>query len=98
MNVILHTLNASPSSPACSDCLRLLASGDALLLLGDGVYAALAGSADRARLDASGAAVYVLDTDAAAAGVLSRVDGVTIIDIDGFVALTEQCSRQLAWY
>ncbi|MBP6724956.1 MAG: hypothetical protein KA137_08950, partial [Halioglobus sp.] len=46
----LHTLNASPASAVFADCLRLLAPGDALLLLGDGVYAALEGTAARSAL------------------------------------------------
>ncbi|MCB1695854.1 MAG: sulfurtransferase complex subunit TusB [Halioglobus sp.] len=94
----LHTLNASPASAAFADCLRLLTAGDALLLMGDGVYAALAGCSHRAELDTSGAMLYVLRDDAAAAGVLDRVDGVTVVDIDGFVTLSEQYARQLAWF
>jgi len=42
--------------------------------------------------------LYVLGDDAAAAGVLARMDAVTVIDFDGFVALSEQFPRQLAWY
>ena len=94
----LHTLNASPASAVFADCLRLLAPGDALLLLGDGVYAALEGTAARSALDASPARVYVLQADAAAAGVLGRIDGAELVDIDGFVALSEHYARQLAWY
>ena len=41
--MILHTLNASPSSAAFTDCVSIMAKGDALVLMGDGVYAALAG-------------------------------------------------------
>ena len=37
---VLHTLSALPGTEACTDCLRMLAEGDALLLMGDGVYAA----------------------------------------------------------
>ena len=94
----LHTVNASPASAAFADCQRLLAPGDALLLLGDGVYAALEGTAARSALDASPAHVYLLQPDAAAAGVLGRIDGAELVDIDGFVALSEHYARQLAWY
>ena len=94
----LHTLNASPGSAAFTDCLRMIAAGDALLLLGDGVYAALAGTGARAQLDACGARLCVLREDATAAGVLERVAGTELIDIEGFVALSEQFPRQLAWY
>ena len=96
--MILHTLNASPASAAFTDCLRLISPEDALLLLGDGVYSALAGTAPRASLDACGARVYLLREDACAAGVLERTGGVTVVDIDGFVELTERFSRQMAWY
>lgn len=96
--MILHCLNASPASAAFADCLRLVGADDALLLLGDGVYAALADTDHRAALDGCGAALYALREDAAAAGVLARMAGVVLVDIDGFVELTERCSRQLAWY
>ena len=39
--MILHTLNASPSSSAFTDCLKTIAEGDAVVLMGDGVYAAI---------------------------------------------------------
>jgi tRNA 2-thiouridine synthesizing protein B len=94
----LHTLNASPASAAFAGCLRLLAPGDALLLLGDGVYAALEGTAARQALDASPAQVYVLRPDAAAAGVLGRMGSAEFVDVDGFVGLSEHFARQLAWY
>lgn len=98
MNATLHTLNASPACAAFSDCLRLLAPGDALLLLGDGVYAAMAGTAPRLKLDASGALLYALRDDAAAAGVITYMADVALVDIDGFVELSERFTRQLAWY
>lgn len=96
--MVLHTLNAAPSSAAFADCLRLVAPGDSLLLLGDGVYGALAGSVGGQALRDCGASLYLLREDAVAAGVTDRVDGATLIDMDGFVELTERCARQLAWY
>jgi tRNA 2-thiouridine synthesizing protein B len=96
--MVLHTLNASPSSRAFAECLRLLVPGDSLLLLGDGVYAALAGTPSRAQLEASGADLKVLYPDAAAAGILAQLGDVQTVDMAGFVALSERCPRQLAWY
>ena len=96
--MVLHTLNASPSSAAFADCLRLIAPGDTLLLLGDAVYGAVTGSADRQALQSSGAEICVLREDAMAAGVANRLEGATLVDMDGFVELTERISRQLAWY
>ncbi len=42
--MILHTLNAPPSSAAFRDCLSCLGDNDALVLLGDGCYAAIPGT------------------------------------------------------
>jgi tRNA 2-thiouridine synthesizing protein B len=76
-----------------------LGEGDALLLLGDGVYAALAGTAPFDQLVNTGADLYVLESDAAAAGILSLMDNtVRLVDFDAFVALSEEFTRQQAWY
>jgi tRNA 2-thiouridine synthesizing protein B len=96
--VILHTLNASPSASAFDDCLKVLRSDDALLLMGDGVYAAIAGTSACTALSASGAKIYLLRADAAAAGISKPGEGMGSIDMDGFVSLTEKYPRQLAWY
>ena len=96
--MILHTLNASPSSPAFSDCLKVLVTGDAVLLMGDGVYAAIPQSRACNLLLATGADIHVLRADAAAAGVNELPHVVCSIDMDGFVALSERFPRQQAWY
>lgn len=96
--MVLHTLNASPASRAFAECLRLLAPGDSILLLGDGVYAAVTGTASRAQLEATGAHLHVLEQDATAAGILEQLGSADTLDMAGFVALTERCPRQLAWY
>ena len=36
--------------------------------------------------------------DASAAGVLPLLEEIEVVDMDGFVALTERYPRQLAWY
>ena len=97
-NTVLHTLNAGPSSSALTDCLRLLAPGSALLLTGDGAYCARAGTEACQALLGSGAELYVLAEHAAARGVAPTAEGISAIDMDAFVALTEQYPRQLAWY
>lgn len=97
--MLLHTLSRSPVHSALRDCLAVLGPDDALLLLGDGVYAALAGSEAAALLATSGASLFVLNADAALAGVQERLlPGASLVDDDGFVALSECYSRQLAWY
>jgi tRNA 2-thiouridine synthesizing protein B len=96
--MVLHTLNASPSSAAYSDCLRLLRAGDALLLMGDGVYAALADTETCKALLSRDIEVYLLDGDVLAAGVQGRIGLGTLLDMSEFVGLTERYERQLAWY
>ena len=97
--MLLHTVSRSPAHSALRDCLAVLGPDDAILLLGDGVYAAIAGGEAAALLTASGATLFVLEADAALAGVQERLlPGATVVDDDGFVALTERYGRQLAWY
>lgn len=95
----LHTLNCLPGHSNSETCLSRLLAQDRLLLLGDGVYHALLGSPAADRLSGLPCPVFVLRADAQAAGILPRLaTGVTVIDEDGFVTLTEEHPRQLAWY
>ncbi len=96
--MVLHTLNSGPSSAAFADCLRMLAPGDALVLLGDGAYCAVAGTPALEQLAASDAAVYVLTEHASARGCRVSGEAVSAIDMSRFVELSEQFPRQLAWY
>jgi tRNA 2-thiouridine synthesizing protein B len=96
---VLHTLNAAPSSSAYADCVRLLAAEDALLLLGDAVYAAMDGTAVFSQLQDTGVDLYVLESDALSAGIHGRVNKkVVTVDFDAFAALTEKFPKQQAWY
>jgi tRNA 2-thiouridine synthesizing protein B len=96
--VILHTLNASPASSAFFDCIRVVDVSDAIVLMGDGVYAALQGTKGYAELRATGVELYLLFPDAQVAGVIHPAVGIISIDMADFVALTERFRRQLAWY
>lgn len=96
--MILHTLSATPSSPAFSECLAIAKPGDAILLLGDGVYGARPGEGLAAALIACGADIHVLETDAQATGIGPLPENMQTQDMDGFVALTERFARQMAWY
>ena len=82
-----------------ADCLAIAADGDAILLLGDGVYCALADSAAASILQDCAAEHYYLAEDARARSVQELIAGpVQAVDMDGFVALSERFSRQQAWY
>lgn len=94
--MILHTLSATPSCASFTDCLNTCSADDTILLLGDGVYGALTGSTAYNSLKKSPAIVLVLDSDARGRGVIPQ--GFKLIDMDGFVALTESYPRQLAWF
>ena len=68
------------------------------LLLASGVYAAITGASTVGQLRASGATVFALEQDVAAAGLVSALaDFIQIIDFAGFVALTEECQQQMNW-
>jgi tRNA 2-thiouridine synthesizing protein B len=96
--MILHTLNAAPSSSGFCDCVRFIQPGDAVVLLGDGVYAALEGTDAYNALRTAGAELFLLSADAEATGIAGRTGTVAFIDMDGLVALTERLPRQQAWY
>ncbi len=99
---MLHTVNKSPfASSALDSCLRLISAGSTLLLIEDGVYAALENTpygrvltnlADDIRL-------CVLDADLQARGLSgqSLVQGMEVIDYDGFVQLSIEQQQVLAW-
>ena len=97
--MILHTLNIGPDTGTFTECLRMATSDDALLLTGDGVYASIKNTSACNLLVESGAELYILETDARAAGIQPKVCAqVTLIDYDDFVGLSERFARQLAWY
>ena len=96
--MILHTLATTPGQAAFEDCLAILSPDDAVLLLGNGVYAGINKTEAFHRLQATGAAVHILREDALAAGLTGRLDPAAMIDMEEFVALTERYPRQLGWY
>ena len=96
--MLLHTLNCPPDSDVLRHCLRAASEEDTIVLLGDGVYRGLPGSASRLALDRCPAQVVALDTDAEAAGMAQRLDGLTLVSMDDLVALSERYPRQIAWY
>lgn len=92
----LHTLNQPPGA-ALDSCLRGIGSDDCLLLLEDGVYAGCAGLAGE--ILEAGCKLYVLEPDAAARGLLHRLDpSVELIDYAGFVELAAECNAVHSWY
>ncbi|MTI12341.1 sulfurtransferase complex subunit TusB [Sansalvadorimonas verongulae] len=97
----LHTINKSPEHPALTQATVALNTGDTLLFIEDGVNALIAGSLNAKAVKdiADTYPVYCLKADVQARGLMNRLPNwVTVVDFDGFVALTEQHTKTLSWF
>ncbi|MBA5237137.1 MULTISPECIES: sulfurtransferase complex subunit TusB [Pectobacterium] len=95
---MLHTLSCSPYHADLDTLLRGLDKGDALVLLQDGVIAALAGGNIIYRLLDSAVPLYALRPDVVARGMTEQIsNSVVLIDYNEFVQLTVEHPQQLAW-
>ena len=100
--MMLHTVNKSPfERNALESCLRLAAKGSSVLLLEDGVIAALAGTEAGETISGRSGDLkfYVLGPDVAARGLGDKplIDGVEVIDYGGFVDLVAAHDAVNAW-
>lgn len=99
--MILHSVNKSPfQNSSLASCLRVAHADAGILLIEDGVYAACETPDSLITEQAiSQYKVYALAPDLKARGLLDRVKpGITLVDYDGFVALTEQFRTVQSWY
>ena len=94
----LHTVNNI--GPGLQNCLRLIAAGDAVLLIEDGVYAAMS-NADSEPLwkqlpdDVN---CYVMNDDLTARGISENInDRFSCIEWTGFVKLAADSSKIVSW-
>ena len=92
---ILHTINKSPFEKSSLDtCLRIATEGSSVLLIEDGVYGAMDGTAVNGKLvDASNRLqFYVLGPDLTARGLSEEnvMDCIEVVDYDGFVDLVTE--------
>ncbi|WP_409158798.1 sulfurtransferase complex subunit TusB [Pectobacterium sp. B2J-2] len=95
---MLHTLSYSPYQVDLDTLLRSLGSGDVVVLLQDGVIAALTGGSIIHRLLDSAVPLYALRSDVVARGMTEQIsNSVVLIDYNEFVQLTVEHSQQLAW-
>ncbi|HGY1230306.1 TPA: sulfurtransferase complex subunit TusB [Citrobacter farmeri] len=95
---MLHTLHRSAWCSDFSTILRLLAEGDELLLLQDGVTAAVEGSRFLESLQNAPITVYALKEDIEARGLGGQIsDSVVRVDYTDFVRLTVKHTSQMAW-
>lgn len=95
---MLHTLRHSPWQCDIAELIRMLQTGDELLLIQDGVNAALAGSGHLESLLAAPITVYVLEEDIIARGLSAQISGSVVrVGYTDFVRLAVKHSAQMAW-
>ena len=99
---MLHTVNKSPfEKNNLESCLRLAKNGSAILLIEDGVYAALLETSvsDQVASRTGDFKFYALGPDLAARGLIEKpiIDGIEIIDYEGFVDLTIEHDAVNSW-
>ena len=99
---MLHTVNKSPfERNALASCLNLAKKGSAVLLLEDGVFAALANTthSERVKAAAGDFKFYVLGPDVCARGLDEKniMDNIEIVDYEGFVDLVAAHDNVQAW-
>jgi tRNA 2-thiouridine synthesizing protein B len=97
---MLNIVNKSPlDRNTLQSCLDA-ATGGAILLIEDGVYAATKGNAFEGKLKAAMGQykIYALAPDLEARGVADRVmDGITAVDYAGFVDLVAEYKTNQSW-
>ena len=102
MSKMLHLVNKSPfDRNALDSCLRLATAGSSVLLLEDGVYAALnkATSAEAVKERMDDMTFYVLGPDVSARGLddTPLIDGINVVDYGGFVDLVVEHEVAQSW-
>jgi len=99
---MLHLIHKSPfEGNALDSCLRLAKSGDSILLIEDGVYAALGKAAHAEKIGGrmDDFSFYVLGPDVAARGLSDTplIEGISVIDYEGFVDLVAENDATQSW-
>ena len=99
---VLHTVNKSPFERNSLDsCLRLAVKGSGILLLEDGVYAALKNSEGSQALSSRSGnfSLYVLGPDIEARGLAGKplIEGCDVVDYSGFVDLAAEYDTVQSW-
>jgi len=98
----LHIVNKSPfERNTLASCLRLAAKGSAVLLFEDGVIGAMNNTKHSENVSnaMSDLKFYVLGPDIKARGLNDGnvIDGISVIDYDGFVDLTTEHETVQSW-
>ncbi len=99
---MLHTVNKSPfEKNSLSSCLRLAKNGSGILLMEDAVYGALQSTSVSGEITSRKGdfKFYALSPDLAARGLSEKpiIDGIKIIDYEGFVDLVVEHDAVNSW-
>lgn len=99
---MLHTVNKSPFEKRSLDgALSHAVDGAAILMIEDGIYGALNGTAVTGKIVKALATlkIYVLGPDLKARGLTEDqvVDGIKVVDYAGFVDLVTEYDKVQAW-
>jgi len=99
--MLLHTVNKSPFlNAALASCIRNTKDGSGILLIEDGIYGALKNTENSALIEQAmeNKKVYALGPDLMARGMQDRViDGIEVVDYNGFVELSTKYDAVQAW-
>ena len=99
---VLHIVNKSPYDRNSLDtCLRLARPDAPILLIEDAVYAVQknAAASDQVLQALGQHQIYALQPDIQARGLNpdNMIDGVSLVDYDGFVKLTTEHDKLQSW-
>ncbi|WP_434638446.1 sulfurtransferase complex subunit TusB [Klebsiella sp. I138] len=95
---MLHTLSTSPWHTDLRAMLRLVKDGDDLLLLSDGVLAAVAGGSFLEILQSAPITIHALQDDIDARGLAGQIaDSVVRVGYTDFVRMSLKHPGQLSW-
>lgn len=98
---MLHTVNKSPfEKNSLTACLAHAKEGSAILLIEDGVYAAMKDTqmSETVRQAMQKFTVYALEPDLKTRGVAGKVmDGIRLVDYTGFVDLACEHDKVQSW-
>lgn len=96
---MLAILVDSPySSNSLAQCLKYVAQGSDILLIQDAVYGVGQKKCPYKKLIDAGLSLYVLLDDLVARGLsIDLPDGFKLVDMAGFVELTEKNQTQITW-
>ena len=95
---MLFTLSTSPWHADIAGMLRLMGEGDDLLLVADGVLAAVEHSHFVEILRAAPISIHVLNEDAHARGLCAQISSdVIVVSYTDFVRLTVKHAAQISW-